>query len=73
MGRGMGAIVQQGPSPIEVGKEYELEVTEINNLGDGISRVHGFVIFVKNGKVGQKGKVKIDQVESRFAIGTVVS
>ena len=62
-----------GPKPVEVGKEYELEVTEISGKGDGIARVQGFVIFVKNGKVGQKAKVKIDQVGSRFAIATVVS
>jgi predicted RNA-binding protein with TRAM domain len=73
LGRGTGAIVQRGPTPVEVGKEYELEVTEISNQGDGISRVHGFVVFVKEGTVGQKRKVKIDQIGSSFAIGTVVS
>jgi predicted RNA-binding protein with TRAM domain len=58
---------------VEVGKEYEVEVTEISRQGDGIARVQGFVVFVKRGKVGQKAKVKIDQVGSRFAIASVVS
>jgi predicted RNA-binding protein with TRAM domain len=56
--------------PVEVGKEYEVEVTEISRKGDGIARVQGFVIFIKNGKVGQKVKVKVEQVGNRFAIAT---
>ena len=56
--------------PVEVGKEYEVEVTEISRKGDGIARVQGFVIFVKNGKVGRKVKVKVEQVGNRFAIAT---
>ncbi|HET7147227.1 MAG TPA: TRAM domain-containing protein [Candidatus Nitrosopolaris sp.] len=62
-----------GPKPVEVGKEYDIEVTEISRQGDGIARVQGFVVFVKNGKVGQKIKVKVDQVGNRFATATVVS
>ena len=62
-----------GPKPVEVGKEYDIEVTEISRQGDGIARVQGFVVFVKNGKVGQKVKVKVDQVGNRFATATVVS
>jgi predicted RNA-binding protein with TRAM domain len=62
-----------GPKPVEVDKEYDVEVTEVSRQGDGIARVQGFVVFVKNGKVGQKVKVKIDQVGNRFATATVVS
>ncbi len=61
------------PAPVEVGKEYEVEVTEVSKQGDGIARVQGFVVFVKGGKVGQKAKIKIDQVADRFAKATVVS
>ena len=62
-----------GPKPVEVGKEYEVEVTEISRQGDGIARVQGFVVFVKSGKVGQKAKVKIEQVGNRFATAMIVS
>ena len=61
-----------GPKPVEVGKEYELDVTEISRKGDGIARVQGFVIFVKNGKVGQKVKVRVTELGSRFGTATVV-
>lgn len=62
--RGFGG----GPKPVEVGKEYEVDVTEVSQKGDGVARVQGFVIFVKGGKVGEKTKVKISSVGPRFAI-----
>ena len=61
-----------GPKPVEVGKEYELDVTEISRKGDGIARVQRFVVFVKNGKVGQKVKVRVTELGSRFGTATVV-
>ena len=44
--------------PVEVGKQYEVDVTEISRKGDGIAKIQGFVIFVENGKVGNKIKVE---------------
>jgi transposase len=43
------------------------KTTEISRQGDGIARVQGFVVFVKNGKVGNKVKVKVTEVADRFA------
>jgi predicted RNA-binding protein with TRAM domain len=56
-----------GPKPVETGKEYDVQITEISRQGDGIARVQGFVIFVKGGKVGQSCKVKVTNVGARFA------
>jgi len=53
------------PKPVEAGKEYEVDITEISRQGDGIARVQGFVVFVKNGKVGNKVKVKVTEVADR--------
>jgi predicted RNA-binding protein with TRAM domain len=60
------------PKPVEVGKEYEVDVTEISRQGDGIARVQGFVVFVKNGKVSKNVKVKVEQVGDRFATASLV-
>ena len=60
------------PKPVEVGKQYDVDITEISRQGDGIARVQGFVVFVKNGKPGQKVKIQVNQVGNRFAIATVV-
>jgi predicted RNA-binding protein with TRAM domain len=56
-----------GPKPVETGKEYDVQITETSRQGDGIAKVQGFVIFVKNAKVGQNVKVKITNVGARFA------
>ena len=61
-----------GPKPVETGKEYDVQITEISRQGDGIARIQGFVIFVKGGKVGQNAKVKVTNVGARFAIAEVV-
>jgi predicted RNA-binding protein with TRAM domain len=61
------------PKPVEVGKEYDVDVTEISRQGDGIARVQGFVIFVKKGQVKQNVKVKVEQVGNRFATATLVA
>lgn len=67
-GRGFG-----GPKPVEVGKEYDVQITEISRQGDGIARIQGFVIFVKGGKVGQKAKIRITNVGARFATGEIAA
>jgi predicted RNA-binding protein with TRAM domain len=61
-----------GPKPVETGKEYDVQITEISRQGDGIARVQGFVIFVKNAKVGQNAKVKVTNVGARFATAEIV-
>jgi predicted RNA-binding protein with TRAM domain len=62
-----------GPKPVEAGKEYEVQVTETSRQGDGIARVQGFVIFVKNAKIGQKAKIKVTNVGARFATAELVA
>jgi predicted RNA-binding protein with TRAM domain len=61
-----------GPKPVEVGKEYDVEITEISRRGDGIARIGGFVIFVAGAKAGSKVKIKITSVGPRFATATIV-
>lgn len=60
------------PKPVETGKEYDVSITEISRKGDGVARIEGFVIFVKNGKAGQNAKVKVTEVGQRFAIAEIV-
>jgi len=62
-----------GPKPVETGKEYDVQITEISRKGDGIARIQGFVIFVKNGKVGQNAKIRVVQVGNRFATAEIVN
>jgi predicted RNA-binding protein with TRAM domain len=67
------SLARRPTAVIEVGKEYEVEITEISRQGDGVARVQGFVVFVKSGKVGQKVKVKVEKVGNRYATATMAS
>jgi len=61
-----------GPKPVEVGKEYDVEITEISRRGDGVAKIGGFVIFVAGATVGSKVKIKVTSVGPRFASATIV-
>ena len=69
---GGGQRGPSGPKPVEVGKEYDVTVTETSRRGDGIAKIQGFVIFVSNAKAGQKARIKITDVGPRFAKADVV-
>ena len=60
------------PKPVEMGKEYDVEVTEVSRKGDGVAKIQNFVIFVKEGKVGQKVRIKVESVGPRFAVASIV-
>jgi len=60
------------PKPVNVGEEYDVEISEVGSRGDGIARVKNFVVFVNGGKQGEKVKIKIKEVRNRFAIGEKV-
>jgi hypothetical protein len=36
-----------GPKPVEVGKEYDVDITELSRRGDGVAKIQGFIIFVR--------------------------
>jgi predicted RNA-binding protein with TRAM domain len=68
--RGFGR--EAGPKPVEVGKEYDVEITEISRRGDGIAKIGGFVIFVAGAKAGAKVRIKVTSVGPRFASAQIV-
>jgi predicted RNA-binding protein with TRAM domain len=67
-----GSSMNQGPKPVEVGKEYNVEITELSRRGDGVAKMQGFVIFVKGARMGDKVKIKIESVGPRFATATAL-
>ncbi|MCL5788465.1 MAG: TRAM domain-containing protein [Candidatus Marsarchaeota archaeon] len=71
--RSSGGRSPFGPKPVEEGKEYEVDVTELSSRGDGVAKIQGFVIFVQGAKVGQKVRIKVERVGPRFASAKVVS
>ncbi len=58
--------------PVEVGKEYNVTISDVSRRGEGIAKIDGFVIFVPGTKQGQSTRIKVTQVGDRFASGQVV-
>lgn len=49
-----------GPKSVEIGKEYDVKSQkEVTGVGDGIARRQGFVVFIKNGKVGETLRLRL--------------
>ena len=60
------------PCPVEMGKEYEVDVTETSRRGEGIARIQGFVIFVREAKPGDHVKIRITRIGRRAAEAEIV-
>jgi predicted RNA-binding protein with TRAM domain len=60
------------PKPVEIGKEYEVDVQETSRRGEGIARIQGLVTFIPNAKSGDHVKIRITRISRRFAEAEVV-
>ena len=61
-----------GPKPVETGKEYDVQITEISRKGDGVASVQGCSIFGVGGSVGPKTRVRVTHVGDRFATAETI-
>ena len=55
------------PKPVEIGKEYDVEILELSRRGEGIARIKGLVCFVPNTKPGDHVRIRITRISRRFA------
>jgi len=69
-GRGFGSRFP--PKPVEMGKEYDVEIQETSRRGEGIARIKGLVCFVPNTKPGDKVKIRVTRISRRFCEAEVV-
>jgi predicted RNA-binding protein with TRAM domain len=60
------------PKPVEIGKEYDVEIQETSRRGEGITKIEGLVIFVPKTKPGDKVRIKITNISRRFAEAEVI-
>ncbi|MFP3984458.1 MAG: TRAM domain-containing protein [Candidatus Bathyarchaeia archaeon] len=60
------------PKPVEVGKEYDVEILETSQRGEGIARIKGLVIFVPNAKPNDRVRIRVTRISRRFAEAEVV-
>jgi predicted RNA-binding protein with TRAM domain len=60
------------PKPVEMGKEYEVDIQETSRRGEGIARIQGLVTFIPNTKPGDHVKIRITRIGRRSAEAEVV-
>ena len=60
------------PKPVEIGKEYDVEIAETSRRGEGIARIKGLVVFIPNTKPGDHVKVRVTRISRRFCEAEVV-
>ncbi|RKD33416.1 23S rRNA (uracil(1939)-C(5))-methyltransferase RlmD [Thermohalobacter berrensis] len=59
--------------PVKKNNIYDVEITDLNHRGQGVAKIEGFTIFIDNGTIGDKGKVKIVELKKNYGIGEMIS
>jgi 23S rRNA (uridine2552-2'-O)-methyltransferase len=59
-------------APVRAGDEVVVEVSDEGNEGDGIARVEGYTLFVPGTSVGDRVRVRVDEVKPKFGFAEVV-
>jgi len=60
------------PKPVKIDEEYEVDITEKSQRGDGIARIEGLVVFVPKGKPGDHLRIRITRISRKFAEADLV-
>ena len=63
---------REPPKPVKIGEEYEVEITESSQRGDGIARIEGLVVFVPKTKTGDHVRIRITRISRKFAEAELV-
>ena len=63
---------QDLPRPVKEGDEYDVTIETLGSKGDGIAKIKGLIIFIKDVKPKDQVKVKITSVRSNFATAEVI-
>ncbi|MDO9516464.1 MAG: 23S rRNA (uridine(2552)-2'-O)-methyltransferase [Methanosarcinaceae archaeon] len=59
-------------APFRKGDKFEVTIEKLGSGGDGAVVIEGFVVFVKDVKVGEHVRIKIDDVKPNFAFANVI-
>jgi predicted RNA-binding protein with TRAM domain len=59
--------------PVEIGSEYEVDITETTPNGAGITRIKGFLILIDDTNPGDHIKVIITKTDPLSAEAEIVS
>ncbi len=67
-----GFAGREAPKPVKIGEEYEVDIKEMSQRGEGIARIEGLVVFVPKSKIGDHARIRITRISRKFAEAEVV-
>lgn len=59
-------------SPVDLGDELEVDITEFSPKGEGITRIQGLIIYVADAKPGEHVKIKITKISTQNAEAQII-
>ncbi|HNX38980.1 MAG TPA: 23S rRNA (uridine(2552)-2'-O)-methyltransferase [Methanothrix sp.] len=59
-------------APVRRGEMLDVQIESTGKSGDGVAMVEGFAIIVRNSRLGEKLRVKIDAVKPNFAFADIL-
>ena len=59
--------------PIIVGNKYKVDVDQMSPRGEGIAKIKGFLVFIKNANLGDHLMVKITELNSISANAKIIN
>jgi len=59
----------EAPKPVAVGDFKEVTIESQGGQGDGITKVDGFIVFVKGARKGERCRIRITDVKRTYAVG----
>lgn len=58
-------------APVKKNEIYDVQITAHGNDGEGICKIDGFTVFVKNAVVGDEARIKILKVSKAYAFAKI--
>lgn len=57
---------------ITPGQEIQVKIESIGAKGDGIAKIEGFAIIIKEAKMNERLKVRINKVFPKYAFAEII-
>jgi predicted RNA-binding protein with TRAM domain len=57
---------------MEIGEEFDVDIIDISPNGEGVAKIKGFPVFIKNAKANEHVKIRITNLISGCADAEVV-
>jgi 23S rRNA (uracil1939-C5)-methyltransferase len=59
--------------PVDKNQIYDVEIIDLNHIGQGVAKINDFTVFVDGGIPGDKGKIRITNLKKNYGVGELVS